>query len=457
MQLLACVLLLLSTLDATASIQPSLSCWYTSYATGTAVPTVILGYTNNGNTSLVVTDPNVITPSSYNGNQPTLFLSGTVPYAYYIALTGRVTLTWVVGDAILTVAPEQLNEATRCINTVYASQCPTSVVSFCDDGSYCNGNEICFADVMGGQTGACYHTTEVVTCPDGLVCSEVRRACVLPVTQPPPTDSPTRAPTKAPTPFPTVVPTPRPTNAQTTPPTLRPTGAPTEALLYTTTCTSDVDCRQFDNFCDGSYVCNELTTRCIEADANYDPCTRDRHLLRKYYATLSNESTTPVSVVCDKSARLCVESVSCGTNLDCSDGLVCNGVEQCIAGQCYYQHDQSINAVCETSRNMTCSEPDGCSPVNSEFHPPGNTSWNHTGNHTRDHLHINPSLLGILVGGITLVGLLLIFGFMYFEFNKSDYTELPTNVTQQQPQQMKRPFAKKFGHKFNNKYGVKQQ
>ena len=455
--LVCCLLVLLATTTDATSVQPTFTCWYTSYTTGTPVPTVILGYANTAPSNTSATSINIITPVTYNGEQPTIFRAGVVPYAAYIGLIARDTLKWTIDGASLIVTPENLNEATRCINTDYATRCPTSVTNFCDDGSYCNGNEFCFADTIGGPVGACHRTTESVICSTGLICSETRRACIAPVTLPPPTYSPTSAPTTPATGRPTSA---SPTNAPTTKaPTNAPTNVPTvlpRPVATETVCQSDSDCVVFNNFCDGVYVCNELTSTCIEADSNYDPCTKDRALLRDYYATEVNQSVRPVSVVCNEGARLCIESVSCQFNMDCSDGLVCNGEEQCVAGECYYQRDRSMAAICHTTMSATCSEPDGCVLVGDEAHTPANHSWNHTGNHTRHHSHhIDPALLGIVVGAITLIGLMVVFGFLYFEFNKPDSAVLPSSVNQQQS--MKRPFAGKIGRKFNNKYGVKMQ
>lgn len=409
-------------------IQPTFTCWFN---TGNTQRNIILGYT----TTVSSTEPssNMITPLSYNGSQPSLYDTKGVNYAITLALTSN-SVTWQIDSLRVNVSLSDLTEATRCINTVFSSQCPTSITGFCDDGSYCNGNEICFPDVMGGSTGACHYTTEVINCASGLVCNETVRACVSPVTLPPPTTAP---PTMAPT---TMVPTNAPTRAPTTqPPTNWPTHIPVSTpspanrdviiaeeppkppvedviISEEHVCQDDGDCVSVANFCKGAYVCNQLTSLCVPVNLYYDPCSNYRTTLREYYSS-TNATLFPVSITCAEAPKLCVESFTCQTNMDCSDNLVCNGMELCVSGQCYYQSDQSLAAVCHTELAVTCAEPDGCSLVDTlvQF----NTS-SPTYNHTRHHNGISPTILGLVVGAVVIVGLIILGCTLYFEFNAVD-------------------------------------
>lgn len=442
-----------------AAIQPTFSCWFTSYATGSPIPTIILGYANT-NSSDVTATINSITPSNYDTNKPTLFKAGGEPFAIILGLTSNESVTWTIDGLSRTVLPiTDLTSQNRCINSIYANSCPTSILNFCEDGSYCNGNEICFPDVLGGSHGACHQTTEVVVCPNDLVCSDTVRACISPTTLPPPTLTPTSAPTMAPTMAPT---TPIHTEAPTTVPptnvlsnesvtTAPPTENPTERVIAEeTTCQSDEDCNAFTNFCQGQFVCNQLTSLCIQSDANYDPCYSYRTTLRNYYAS-TNSTSFPISITCHEEAKLCVESFTCRTNLDCSDNLLCNGEEICVSGQCYYQEDQSISAVCHTTLPSACNEPDGCSLIGKAVimpNHPSNSSHQH-----HSHNGVSPVVVAIIVGVVVFIGFVILMGILYFEFNQSAKYSMGNNEDQVLVQSQ---FQSKFRGKLNTKYGFKQ-
>ena len=426
------------------SIQPTFTCWFNTYDTGSARRNIIMGYkpTNDVTSGSL----NVITPLSYNGSQPSVYGTTINPFATTIRLITETPITWTIDGLSRTVGPTDWIEANRCINSAYSFQCPTSIINFCEDGSYCNGNEICFPDVIGGPVGACHHTTEVVVCSGNLICNDTVRACVSPVTVPPPTVSPTgapttKAPTQSPTRLPTTVPptfqpTPSPTVATNPPPrvtepprTTEPTrtNEPTQAvtlpvleeeedMTQDVSCQVDEDCATASNFCKGPYVCNQFTGTCVPSDVRYDPCQSFRSTLRDYYASV-NATTFPISITCSEAPQLCIESFTCQTNMDCSDNLVCNGVELCIAGQCYYQRDQSLAAVCRTNLPVTCTEPDGCSLVEPLVLNTTAPTYNHT--HHHHHNGISPTILGLVVGAVVLVGLVILVCILYFEFNTS--------------------------------------
>lgn len=371
--------------STTATIQATFSCWFATYTSdATPLPNIVLGYTNNEISSVTV--DNTIKPTLYNGQQPTLFSPGIVAIAHVVPVGTRDTilLTWTIGNLSLSINTSELTEATRCVNTVYATQCPTNIGNFCDDGAYCNGNEICFPDVVGGASGVCHNTTEVVVCPDASQhCDNTLRACIPVLTRSP-------APTRTPTGAPTVAITPQPTPA----------------------CQVDSDCASLSEYCRGPFVCNQLTSDCVPADASYDPCYDSRTSLRQYYVT-QNVSVLH-AVVCNEAARICAESVVCNTNAECSDNLICNGVELCVAGVCHYQRDQSINSVCHTDREMTCDEVKGCVPINEDAviaHPANMTNSTH-----HPLSEPTPTALTVVVCIIVIIGVIILFAVIYFEF-----------------------------------------
>lgn len=394
-----------------AAVQPTYDCWFT---TDGSMPTIVLGYANIDPVETIInvtyssdTDAtNVLIPLSYNGVQPTLFETGSHPLTLAIHLYDQNdTIKWNINGLLVLVSPLDLTPEKRCFNSVYASRCPTSITDFCNDGSYCNGNEICFPDVMGGPTGVCHHTTEIIVCETSdLVCNDTLRACAIPVTLPPPTVAPTEAPTQEPTTEAIVTETP---TLLVLPPRNTNNNVP---------CKEDIDCEGVVRFCTGSHVCNQLTSMCIPADTNFDPCYNYRTSIRDYYA-LTNKTISPVSVTCLEQERHCTESLTCQTNRDCSDNLRCNGVEQCIDNQCYYQEDQSTSAVCQSSIQMACNETHGCFPIEELLIV--TPTMNHTHSPLPDHT-ISPIVIGIAIGILVLTGLVILLCVIYFEFNTGD-------------------------------------
>lgn len=403
-------LLCLFLYSSIAAVQPTFDCWFTPDG---ATSNIVLGYANIDPTDTVVnvtyssdTDAtNVITPLSYNGVQPTLFKTWSHPLTLVIQLYDQNdTIKWNINGLLLSVGPGDLTPQKRCFNSVYTTQCPTSIINFCNDGSYCNGNEICFPDVMGGPTGVCHHTTEIIVCEtSGHVCNDTLRACAIPVTLPPPTMTPTEAPTMVPTEV---------------------TGTPTLLVLPprnnndNVSCQYDNDCIDIVRYCTGGHVCNQLTSLCIPADANYDPCNNYRTSIRDYYS-LVNQTTLPVSVVCLEQEKHCMESLTCQTNRDCSDNLLCNGIEQCIDNKCYYQEDQSMSAVCRSGIHMSCNETYGCFPIEELTIVTPHPSTNHTHLPLPNH-RTSPIVIGVAIGILVLTGLVILLCVIYFEFNNGD-------------------------------------
>lgn len=403
---LSLFLCLVGLFASATSLNPSFSCWFTTYRTGTPLPNIVIGYENTGAFDLSINNTeggdNVLTPAVYNGLQPILFKPGRFPLSFIVSLEReRDSLEWTINGSTLIVDESDRTELKRCVNSDFASQCPTSVDNFCEDGSYCNGNEICFPNEVGGPVGICHRTTETIVCEDNtLVCSDSKRACVAPETESP-TSEPSNAPTGAPTS--------EPTNS----------AAPTVLVISDeTACLSDLDCIGELNFCNGPRVCNQLTSFCVKQDVNYDPCLPYRATLRNYYDA-NNASSFPISIICSESQRLCVESFTCQTNMDCSDNLVCNGEELCIGGSCHYQRDQSIGAICHTALPMTCTEPEGCVPIEAFVVPGSPTSPPPPPQSTMPstpHQGPSPTIIGIIVAAIVFAGLVILGIILYFNF-----------------------------------------
>lgn len=168
------------------------------------------------------------------------------------------------------------------------------VGSGCDDGTFCNGDEVCLA-------GYCQRTPR--SCDQGLTCVESARACGEPcLTASDCQDAsfcngaeicdrgicglPTALPCES-------------------------LSACSESLHRCTRCASFDDC-QDGNFCNGAEYC-------ILVGGLGGSC---------HSAVVPRCSDTQT---CDEAAQTC----RCGIDSDCDDGFFCNGVEHCLAHVCY--------------------------------------------------------------------------------------------------------------------------
>ncbi len=427
------LLALCAIVSGSGTVQPTFSCWFSEDGLS---KNIVLGYANiEPSEALInVTDSaepvddmvNFITPIVLNGAQPSQFNIGSLPYALVLKQIEESTITWNINGLILSVSSNDLTESKRCFNSAFTSQCPTSIPNFCDDGSYCNGQEICFPDMMGGPTGVCHRTTEAIICDDSeMVCNDTIRACISPVKEtPPPTDTPTVPTTDA------------------------PTLSELPLIVRDVVCQSDSDCEGLVTYCNGHHICNQLTSKCIPREVNYDPCHNYRTTMRKYYSSLSSDTIAPFSIVCLEEERHCMESVTCQTNKDCSDNLICNGVEQCVDNQCLYQGDQSIKAVCHSNIPMTCNESSGCVPVEAYTLIPGVPTF--TSNHTAPPSGVKdttPIIFGVVVSILVLIGFVILGVVLYFEFNTNGSYLHSMDIGK------KLTFASQMRNQFGNKYG----
>ena len=74
--------------------------------------TAVLGWKNTSSSTYTITgDYNVITPSSYNGKQPTVFKPGTYNGAFSLAVASGTTAYWTLGSTKITIGR---NSASAC-------------------------------------------------------------------------------------------------------------------------------------------------------------------------------------------------------------------------------------------------------------------------------------------------------------------------------------------------------
>jgi hypothetical protein len=100
----------------------------------------------------------------------------------------------------------------------------------------------------------------------------------------------------------------------------------------------NTDCSAYDTFCSGKTRCDLSLGLCLLVDASFSPC---------------DKAPEGVQVDCLEDVKVCLASVSCETNHDCQDSLICNGEEQCINGTCVMQ-----NFTCPAGQ--VCVEGVGC-------------------------------------------------------------------------------------------------
>ena len=400
------------------NIDIEFSCWFTTYDTinDKRIINLILGYNNiNDNnifiaisdTSNLVNPLNLIYPYNFNGIQPDLFNIGNNPFAFIIIDQNNILLSntsnyiqWTLNTSNIIINSTLINNNTLC-NTLYSNDCPLNITNFCDDGIYCNGLEYCYSpfpnlDILG----TCLQQQNETICPSlNMICDELNLTCynntntpttslsptnnpttstISPTNSPTistisPTDSPTIStisPTDNPTSSPTsIITSVSPTNSPTKSPTLSPTNNPetsSPTILETElgSCNNNIDCFIYNNFCQGDYICDNITNQCIPFDINYNPCNNGNIL--EIFKNNSNNENLPLSIVCVEHLLLCVESFTCNNNNDCQDDLICNGNEECINGICQLTSNQSLSSICGSNFNsipsnqLSCLESQGC-------------------------------------------------------------------------------------------------
>lgn len=480
-----------------AQVTPLFSCWFLTYNTNTpdsnnvvvSYKNIILGYSSSySDTQIIgVTNSNInassinnIQPMEFNGQQPTVFITNGSDYSIVIndidhvldSLTTNNFISWNINNITVTVRNSDLTEETRCI-TKYPTSCSTTVDHFCEDSSYCNGREICYQSLSDPNLGTCTQTTEVIACNSNSYCNDTTKTCDLIIT-----DSPTISPTNTPTTSPTTI---SPTNTPTTntptsspttntptdtnttntpttntpttkaPTTKAPTSSPTVVIVFDT-CVNDSDCSNMTSFCNGNFTCNTTSSLCVKSVISYDPCQSQRDELALFYNE-TNATTFPISIICRDNTSECIQSFTCTLDIECSDHLVCNGIEKCINGSCHANTNQTIASVCNTTLPMVCIEPIGCmleedgdiNVVNETDAPtvaPTSAPTHHSGLRTS-------YIVVIVLGVIALVGMAIMILILYFEFTTNDsYTPSMTYGNTVGLSSRVR------GNVFNKKYGI---
>lgn len=218
--LLLCLLLMLGVWGQSEPVQPLLACWFHSYSQQQRIFNLVMSYNNTDDVEQMIPlvfGENAITPSAYDGVQPDLYKVGLHPFVFVITDTqNNGTITWQLGNTTLIVITSQLTIDTRC-DHAFQGTCPGNITGFCEDSSYCNGQELCFSGnfFVTSPTGVCTAPSQGVQCLATQQCQEPVGCVNTPAPTNAPTKSPTRVPTsKAPTKAPTMTPT-------------APTGAPT--------------------------------------------------------------------------------------------------------------------------------------------------------------------------------------------------------------------------------------
>ena len=437
-------LLLYSSRGTAFAPQPLFTCWYTDYEGAHPTTNLIFGYNNTESSpvSLSLNLSNDITGNTSvevpldDATHPYLFTVGYSPFAVVVrdqnnvlwprSIANNNTIQWTInGTLTVVVNASSLISSTMCGYSSFVTQCPVWLPYFCGDESYCNGHEICLPANPDDSTGFCHRTTEIIICDNSSeYCSDEAQGCVVR----PPSDAPTMAPTETTPPPTSIAPSLAPSEAPTSPaPTRAPSSAPTEVeelieLDDESSCTEDSNCTGESTFCGGLAICNLSSNHCVQANASYDPCSVYRAALDDYYQQI-NATSFPIQIACIEYNDLCVETFTCTQDSDCDDGLVCNGVEVCHEGLCYFQNNQSIAAICNSSLPMICIEPTGCTSLDVEEHWPS-SNWTWTPHAPTNHTHPpdeSASLVWGIVAGVLLgVGLIVLIVILYFEFSVND-------------------------------------
>jgi hypothetical protein len=178
-----------------ADIIPVWNCWFHSYNGSRRVVNLVYSYNNTGDEDvpIPISDSNRITPPEFDGKQVDVFKSGMRYYVTLITdqsgvLDVGLSITWTLGSFQEVVTSASIIEGNRC-DVKYAGVCPKWVDGFCEDSDYCNGEESCFADMVGESSnhvlGTCDKPNVGVVCSPQEICSNVENRC-LPQTPPPP-------------------------------------------------------------------------------------------------------------------------------------------------------------------------------------------------------------------------------------------------------------------------------
>jgi hypothetical protein len=196
-------LLLLLLFGLTLSqVTPSFSCWFSTYNGSARITNLVYSYNNSLTADVIIPvdalGGNTLTPLGFNGQQPDIFKAGFNTFALVLTdSAGTISrggfIVWQLGNTTLRTEPQHITNASRC-DTAYNGSCPSgwpdqALDHFCEDASFCNGQEGCFSlSLFGTLTtrtmGVCAGSQFGVSCPVGQRCGEDPPACFT-VTAPP--------------------------------------------------------------------------------------------------------------------------------------------------------------------------------------------------------------------------------------------------------------------------------
>lgn len=160
---------------APGQLYPFLTCWFPTYRHQSRFRNVVMGYSSTfvgtvsrgeGLSQLLVNEGAVV---SIDVNALTSFPPGRNASLFYV--NDMVTLKWQLNETIIFISANELENDTLC-TTVFNGTCSPEnggdITHFCEDGSFCNGEEVCL-DALCQPT--------MVPCTPDQHCNEALPRC----------------------------------------------------------------------------------------------------------------------------------------------------------------------------------------------------------------------------------------------------------------------------------------
>jgi hypothetical protein len=357
--------------SCTSSVNPLFQCWFETYKDNSRIYNLVMGYNNTNQDGLdiiiaigqdVNDNQNTIIPFNYNGIQPYIFKPSLNSFIFVIqdslnTLNDQQTIQWKLSNQIVNISLSDVESLENQCKVKYNDICPLWISNFCEDSIYCNGMESCFTNyaynggdinnanttnVLPSNFGTCVKSSQIIDCNTSTEqCDENELSCKLI------TSSPT-----------TQIPPPPPSTEE-----IVETVLPTEPKE----CIVDDDCKNFTQFCQGEFKCDQIISKCIPKDLGFNACQNEQTKLDQFYSLIGDggiggENGGGLVITCVEHAKLCVESFYCVHDSQCDDGNICNGKETCSpsgGASCQSANDKSIETICGNS-NMICLQDKGC-------------------------------------------------------------------------------------------------
>jgi len=157
-------------------LYPFLTCWFSTYRHQNRFRNVVMGYSSSfagtvtrgeGLSQLFI---NVGAVASIDVNALTSFPPGRNASLFYV--NDVITLKWQLNETLLFINVNELENDTLCTN-LFAKVCAPDdggdIAHFCEDGSFCNGEEVCVDELC--------QPSATVPCTSGQHCNEVPPRC----------------------------------------------------------------------------------------------------------------------------------------------------------------------------------------------------------------------------------------------------------------------------------------